>query len=52
MAGALFKHIAATGAAVSSITDALVAAVTGAVVLIAAYHAALRCKWYRRRHAS
>jgi len=52
MAGALFKHIAATGAAVSNITDALVAAVTGAVVLIAAYHAALRCKRYRRRHAS
>lgn len=49
MAGALFNHIAATGAAVLSITDALVAAVAGAVGLLAAYHAALRCTWYRRR---
>jgi uncharacterized membrane protein YeaQ/YmgE (transglycosylase-associated protein family) len=41
-AGALFNHIAATGAAVVSITDAFVAAVTGAVGLLAAYHATLR----------
>ena len=34
--GALFNHIAATGAAVVSITDAFVAAVTGAVGLLAA----------------
>jgi len=41
MAGALCNDIAATGAAVLSIPDALVAAVTGAVVLLAAYHATL-----------
>ena len=41
MAGALFKHVAAAGAAVLGSADALVAAVTGAVVLLAAYHAML-----------
>jgi hypothetical protein len=51
-AGALFNHIAATGAAVSSITDALVAAVTGAVGLPAAYHATLRCMRYRWHRAN
>ena len=56
-AGALFNHIAATGAAVVSITDAFVAAVTGAVGLLAAYHATLRqatlrCTRYRRHRAS
>jgi hypothetical protein len=51
MAGALFNHIAATRAAVLSITDALVAAVTGAVGLLAAYHATLRCTRYRRHRA-
>jgi hypothetical protein len=50
--GALFNHIAATGAAVVSITDAFVAAVTGAVGLLAAYHATLRCTRYRRHRAS
>ena len=33
---ALFNHIGATGAAVVSITDAFVAAVTGAIGLLAA----------------
>ena len=44
-AGSLFNHVAATGAARLSITDALVAAITGAVVLLAACHATLR--WMR-----
>ena len=52
MAGSLFNHVAATGAAVLSITDALVAAVTGAVVLLAAYHGALRWTRYRRNRGS
>lgn len=52
MAGSLFNHVLATGAAVSSITDALVAAVTGAVVLLAAYHATLRWTRYRRNRGS
>ena len=39
MVGALCNHFVATGAAVLCITDALVAGVTGAVVLLAAYHA-------------
>ena len=47
MAGSLFNHVAATGGAVLSIPDALVAAVTGAVVLLAAYHATLRWTRYR-----
>ena len=48
MAGSLFNPVAARGAAVLSITDTLVAAVTGAVVLLAAYHATLRWTQYRR----
>jgi uncharacterized membrane protein YeaQ/YmgE (transglycosylase-associated protein family) len=52
MAGALFDQFAATGDTVLSITDALVVAVTGAVVLLAAYHAALGYTRYRRRRAS
>lgn len=52
MAGSLFNHVLATGAAVSSITDALVAAVTGAVVLLAAYNATLRWTRYRRNRES
>jgi len=48
MAGSLFNHVAATGAAVLSISDALVAAVTGAVVLLAGYHATLRWRQYRQ----
>jgi methenyltetrahydromethanopterin cyclohydrolase len=52
MAGALLNHIAATGAGVLSITDALVAAGTGAVALVAASHATLRCARYRRHRAS
>ena len=42
MVGALRYHAVATGGAVLSITDALVAGGTGAVVLLAAYHATLR----------
>lgn len=45
MAGSLFNHVATTGTTVLSITDAFVAAVTGAVVLLAAYHATL--SWTR-----
>lgn len=52
MAGALFDHIAGTGARALSITDALVAAVTGAVVLLAAYHATLGYTRYRQDRAS
>ena len=52
MAGSLFNHVAATGARVLSITDALVAAVTGAVVLLAAFHATLRWTRYRRNRGS
>lgn len=51
LAGALLNHIAATGGAVWSITDALVAAVSGAVGLLAAYHATLCCMRYRRHRA-
>lgn len=47
LAGALFNHIAATGAVVWSISDALVAAVTGAIGLLATYHATLRRTRYR-----
>ena len=42
IAGSLFNHIAATGAARLNITSALVAALTGAVVLLAACHALFR----------
>jgi len=52
MAGGLLNHITATGAGVLSITDALVAAGTGAVALVAASHATLRCARYRRHRAS
>ena len=52
MAGSLFHHVPATGAAVLSITDALVAAVTGAVMLLAVYHATLRWTRYRRNPGS
>jgi hypothetical protein len=52
MAGALLNHIAATGAGVLGITDALVAAGTGAVGLVAASHATLRCTRYSRHRAS
>jgi len=52
MAGSGFNHVAATGAAVLSITDALVAAITGAIVLLAAYHATLRWTQYRRNRGS
>ena len=52
MAGSLFNHVAAMGAAVLSITDLLVAAVTGAVVLLAGYHATLRWTQYRRNRVS
>lgn len=39
MVGALCNHVVAAGTTALSITDALVAGVTGAVVLLAAYHA-------------
>jgi uncharacterized membrane protein YeaQ/YmgE (transglycosylase-associated protein family) len=52
ISGALFDHIARTGARVLGITDALVAAVTGAVVLLAAYHAMLGYTRHRRHRAS
>jgi uncharacterized membrane protein YeaQ/YmgE (transglycosylase-associated protein family) len=42
IAGSLFNHIAVTGAARLNITSALVAALTGAVVLLAACHAMFR----------
>jgi uncharacterized membrane protein YeaQ/YmgE (transglycosylase-associated protein family) len=48
MAGLLFKHIAAMGAAEPNIASALVAALTGAAVLLATSHA-LRDTRYRRR---
>jgi uncharacterized membrane protein YeaQ/YmgE (transglycosylase-associated protein family) len=51
VAGALFNHVAAMGVAVLSITDALVAAVTGAVVLLAAYHAMLRWTRHHKNRA-
>ena len=52
MAGSLFIHVAATGAARLSITDALVAAITGAVVLLAACHATLHWTRFRRNRGS
>jgi uncharacterized membrane protein YeaQ/YmgE (transglycosylase-associated protein family) len=48
IAGLLFNHIAATGAAELNIASALVAALTGAAVLLATCHA-FRDTRYRRR---
>jgi len=47
IAGLLFNHIAATGAAELNIASALVAALTGAAVLLATSHA-FRDTRYRR----
>jgi uncharacterized membrane protein YeaQ/YmgE (transglycosylase-associated protein family) len=52
MAGSLFNHVAARGGGVLSVPDALVTAVTGAVVLLAAYHATLRWTRHRRNRGS
>jgi uncharacterized membrane protein YeaQ/YmgE (transglycosylase-associated protein family) len=51
IAGALFNHIAATGAARLNTTSALVAALTGAVVLLAACHAMFRASKWRSASA-
>jgi len=48
IAGLLFSHIAATGAAELNIASALVAALTGPAVLLATSHA-FRDTRYRRR---
>jgi len=48
IAGLFFNHIAATGAAGLNIASALVAALTGAALLLATSHA-LRDTRYRRR---
>jgi len=48
IAGSLFNHIAATGAAELNIASALVAALTGAAVLLATSHT-FRDTHYRRR---
>jgi uncharacterized membrane protein YeaQ/YmgE (transglycosylase-associated protein family) len=48
IAGLLFNHIAATGAAQLNIASALIAALTGAAVLLATCHA-FRDTRYRRR---
>ena len=51
IAGSLFNHIAATGAARLNTTSALVAALTGAVLLIAACHAVFRASKWRSASA-